>query len=211
MSITKGEQMTFGGILWRILERQEDRVLLLSEEILCQKDYHEKPVEVTWKDCSLRRYLQEGFLERFSEEEKKRILKVTNRNPGNPWYGVEGEEDTLDRVFLLSMEECVRLYFGDSGQLLDFPSPRQRYWFQRKDQNNQRRRAAHEKSVWWWWVRTPGKSRKYAVYVHGDGNIGIQGNGVSKRNTNVIHPITGSTAGGVRPALWIHYEKGDGV
>lgn len=51
----------------------------------------------------------------------------------------------------------------------------------------------------------PKRKKRVDIYcsIHGDGNIGIQGNGISKRNTNVIHNIANDTRGGVRPALWI--------
>ena len=62
-------------------------------------------------------------------------------------------------------------------------------------------------SSWWWWIRTPGKHNRVAIYIHGDGNIGIQGNGISKRNTNVIHPLTNDNRGGVRPVLWLKKEQ----
>ena len=41
---------------------------------------------------------------------------------------------------------------------------------------------ANRDSVWWWWLRSPGRLNVKAVYVHGDGNIGIQGNNVLKGN-----------------------------
>jgi hypothetical protein len=37
-----------------------------------------------------------------------------------------------------------------------------------------------------------------AVYVHGDGNIGIQGNNIFKGNI-----ADGKCLGGIRPALWL--------
>ncbi len=37
-----------------------------------------------------------------------------------------------------------------------------------------------------------------AVYIHGDGNIGIQGNNILKGNIS-----DGKCTGGVRPALWL--------
>ena len=125
------------------------------------------------------------------------------KNQGNPWYLVDQSDDTEDYIFLLSLDECVSLYFGDSSDLLYNKDINQRYWFQRKDSNNILRRATYLNSVWWWWTRTPGKHLRVATYVHGDGNIGIQGNGVAKRATNVIHPKTLKAEGGIRPAMWI--------
>lgn len=33
------------------------------------------------------------------------------------------------------------MYFGDSRKNLEHPSPKQRYWFQRKEENNIKRQA----------------------------------------------------------------------
>ena len=41
--------------------------------------------------------------------------------------------------------------------------------------------------------------RKYLVYIHGSGDIGIQGNNILKGNIG-----DGFCAGGVRPALWLN-------
>lgn len=202
-----GESIKFGNYDWRVLQVQEDRALILTETMVEQRDYHSKAMEITWKDCELRYYLNHDFYQGFDEKERARIVPVRNHNPGNPWYKADGGEETEDYIFLLSMDEVVRSYFGDSSRLLDEPGQNQRYWFQRKDGNNTKRIARYEDSIWWWWLRTPGKNKRVAVYIHGDGNIGIQGNGVSKRNTNVIHHKTKDTRGGVRPALWIKTDK----
>lgn len=198
-----GEKIIFGNYEWRILEIQDDKILLITEEIIMQKDYHNKKEHITWKDCDLRKYLNIDFYNTFSSEEKERIIEVKNKNSDNLWYNSNGGEDTIDKIFLLSLDEVVRIYFGDSSYLLDNPLDKQRYWFQRKDENNINRITRYNGSIWWWWLRTPGKDNRYAVYVHGDGNIGIQGNGISKRNVKIIHPITLDNRGGIRPALWI--------
>lgn len=197
------QPISFGPYQWRILEKQADRLLLLSETILELRDYHPKNDETIWADCELRHYLNKDFYQQFSIAEQAQILVVWNQNNDNPWYHTPAGEQTLDKIFLLSLDEAVRYYFGDSSRLLDFPSEKQRYWFQRKDENNPLRQASFLQSPWWWWLRTPGKHQRTAVYIHGDGNIGIQGNGIAPRKVNVIHPIANETRGGVRPALWI--------
>ena len=49
-------------------------------------------MEITWADCALRRYLNGAFYDRFTANEKARIVPVINKNPDNPWYGTEGAE-----------------------------------------------------------------------------------------------------------------------
>lgn len=199
-----GDQLVFGKYEWIVLEVQDDKALIITKDIIEQRDYHNKYTDVTWKDCELRKYLNNEFYSTFIDDDRAKIIETLNQNPGNLWYKVDGGEATKDSIFILSIDEVVRLYFGDSSRLLDSPGKNQRYWFERKDQNNQKRTAIYLNSIgWWWWIRTPGKNNRVAAYIHGDGNIGIQGNGVFGRNTNVIHPITNSNGGGVRPALWI--------
>ena len=198
-----GNVITFGNYQWKVLDIKEDKMLIITDQIIEQRDYHDRKEPVTWEQSEIRRYLNNGFLERFRSSEKDKILTTHNINTDNPWYGSLGGADTFDRVFLLSLDECVRLYFGDSGRLLDHPKQNQRYWFDRKDENNIKRTALFMDSHWWWWTRTPGKNNKVAVYIHGDGNIGIQGNGISKTTFNTLHHVTKSNEGGVRPAIWI--------
>lgn len=198
-----GDQLVFGKYKWIVLDVHEDKALILTEDIIELRDYHNASTDITWKECELRKFLNSEFYSRFSEDDRAKIIRTHNANVGNSWYQVDGGKDTMDYIFILSIDDVVRTYFGDSRRLLDCPGKNQRYWFQRKDENNHKRRANYQHSSWWWWIRTPGKHSRVAVYIHGDGNIGIQGNGVSKRNTNVIHHLTNDTRGGVRPALWI--------
>lgn len=198
-----GDTVAFDRYSWRVLAVQEDRALLITDSIVAQRAYHNRFGDVTWADCELRAYLNGMFYDTFSEANRAKILTVLNKTPDNPWYGANGGEDTLDRIFLLSLEETVRRYFGDSSWNLDNRSAKQRYWFQKKDENNSKRRATFDGCGWWWWLRTPGRDNRRAIYIHGDGNIGIQGNGTFHYNSNTLHPVTGENYGGVRPALWV--------
>lgn len=196
-----GDKLLFGNYEWNVLEIQNNMALIVTEHIIEQRPYHDVYKEITWADCALRYYLNGDFYNRFSETDKLRICPVMNRNSDNKWYGTKGGEDTKDSIFLLSMEEIVCKYFGDSSDKLYNPGKNQRYWFQRKDNNNCKRIARLEdnnEQTWWWWTRTPGRVSVKAVYIHGDGNIGIQGNNILKGNV-----ADGKCTGGVRPALWL--------
>ncbi len=199
-----GAIVPFGGYRWRVLVIENDAALLLTEDIVELRAYHDAYQDATWADCALRNYLNGSFYDAFQEADRARILQVTNKNPDNPWYGATGGADTQDRIFLLSLEEAVCQYFGDSSANLINRRANQRYWFQRKDPNNFRRSATSEGYSWWWWLRSPGRNNVKAVYIHGDGNIGIQGNNILRCNiTSCFHPANGDNRGGVRPALWL--------
>ncbi len=202
-----GSTLKFGQYNWRILAIQDKKALIMTETMVSQKPYNDFAGEVTWSDCSLRKYLNNEFYNSFTEAEQSRIIPVLNTNSNNQWYDSNGGEDTLDKIFLLSVKEAVCMYLGDSSYNLENRSAKQRYWFQKKDKNNIKRQARFDGHSWWWWLRSPGRDNKRAVYVHGDGNIGIQGNGTYRYSSNTIHPITEDNSGGVRPVLWLILEK----
>ena len=198
-----GDKISFGSYEWRVLEVQKNTALIITEYIIEQRAYHNAYKDITWADCSLRKYLNSEFYDRFSAAEKSRIIPVLNKNPDNQWYGTKGGRDTQDSIFLLSIEETVCRYFGDSSSKLYSPGKNQRYWFERKDKNNSKRIArleSRKEGSWWWWLRSPGRVSIKAVYIHGDGNIGIQGNNILKGNIS-----DGECKGGVRPALWLKF------
>lgn len=198
-----GDVISFDKYQWRIIEIKDSAMLLITEHIVNQRPYHNLPEGVTWANSEIRAYLNGEFLEQFNSKSLSRMLKKTNKNNDNPWYGSEGGEDTNDIIFLLSLDEAVRYYFGDSSKNLDNPSSKQRYWFQRKDENNSKRQARYFDDSWWWWLRTPGRDNKRAVYIHGDGNIGIQGNRNFNYGSTTIHRATNDNSGGIRPAVWV--------
>ncbi len=108
-----GSSLSFGGYNWRILNIQNNTTLIITEEIIEQRVYHDAYKDITWADCALRKYLNGEFYDKFSAADKSRIIPVINKNPDNQWYGSKGGADTQDRVFLLSIEEVCK-YFGDS-------------------------------------------------------------------------------------------------
>lgn len=176
----------FGKYLWRVLDVRNDRALLLTEEILKWREYHSSNTSVTWETCELRRYLNEAFLKTFSAQERKRIVQTENRNADNPWFGTSGGRDTVDKVFLLSIEEVVK-YFGDSGQLQERPDE---YWID--DKYNSVRKAEYRSKTGWWWLRSPGGNDvSNSADVFDDGSLSMFGSKVD-------------LLGGVSPALWLN-------
>ena len=196
-----GSIISFGDYNWRVLDIQNNSALVITEEIIEQRAYHDAYKDITWADCALRKYLNGEFYDKFNVTDKSRIIPVINKNPDNQWYGSKGGEDTQDSIFLLSLEEVCK-YFGDSRSKLQNRGKNQRYWFERKDENNSKRiaRLQGKEWSWWWWLRSPGRVNVKAVYIFGtDGNIGIQGNNILKGNIS-----DGKCTGGVRPALWLN-------
>jgi len=196
-----GDKIVFDKYNWNILDIKNNAALIITEGIIEHRRYHDAYEEITWAECSLRKYLNGEFYDRFSAVDQSRIIPVINKNLDNQWYGSRGGEDTEDRIFLLSLEEVSCKYFGDSSSKLYNPGKNQRYWFERKDKNNSKRISVNNKEEWyyWWWLRSPGRVNKKAVYMFPNGNIGIQGNNIFKGNI-----AEGECRGGIRPALWLN-------
>lgn len=193
------DKIVFGRYEWRVLDIQNDAALIITEDIVEKRPYHDVYKDITWADCQLRKYLNGAFYNKFNEADKSRIISVTNKNLDNPWYGTNGGADTQDSIFLLDIEDVVCRYFGDSSEKLHNRSKKQNYWFQNKDENNSKRIAKFMGYDYWWWLRSPGRINRVAAYIHGNpgGCLGINGNSVFFRSFSVERD------GGVRPALWL--------
>jgi hypothetical protein len=194
-----GDIVRLGAHDWRVLDVQDGKALIITENIIDFRAYHNTWSEVTWAHCNLRAYLNETFIETFSAAERARIVDTLNVNKGNHWLGTPGGVDTTDKIFLLSLEEVV-MYFGDSGQLTG-GNPDSSHWIDDRYHNS--RKAVTEKDCpgyessypagtpWIWWLRSPGGENRSAAVVYYDGWVYVNGESVS---FDIV---------GVRPALWL--------
>lgn len=91
-------------IKWRVLQHSGSELLILSEHILDCRRYHGEYTDVTWRDCDLRRWLNDTFYDSaFTDIEKDVIKTIHNTDNG------AGSPDTDDKVFLLSIAEVNSL------------------------------------------------------------------------------------------------------
>ena len=183
-----GSTIKFGNYGWRVLDVQGDRALIFCNEVIQTQKYHERFEAVSWKECSLRRYLNGDFYNSFNNEEQSQILESHISNDKNPWFDIEGGEDTRDKIFLLSIEEAVK-YLGDSGQLR---SKTAKIKFYVDDHFNKARIASCAETPSPWWLRSPGNASNFAACVAANGRITVSGNYVTRDNNE-----------GIRPALWL--------
>lgn len=107
-------------IEWQVVGTRDGHTLLLSKYVLDYKKYNDEYSEnTTWKDCTLRAWLNNDFYNTaFSDSDKLRIVTAHNENPDShelyrPWnpnllatIGVDGGYATDDNVFLLSWTEA---------------------------------------------------------------------------------------------------------
>lgn len=218
--VPRGGKTRFAGYDWLVLDKQEDRMLLLSEKIIEKRPYHLTNTEITWENSDIRHYLNGAFFGSLPKADRERIIEVRNENPANPWYKTNGGNVTYDRVFLLSIDEVIR-YFGDSGQKDNRPKNpsldwlKDEYLFYLSDEYNINRRAVDDTGcVAHWWLRTAGAETRYAAMVYGKdkndefdhGDICVCGEGAAWIDGHMVFDKgSGGLAAenGVRPALWI--------
>lgn len=95
-------------IEWIVLDRQEGRTLLLSKYILDCKRYN----NITWENCDLRNWLNKDFYNQaFNGSEQNKIQMTNVINNDNSEYNTEGGNNTKDKVFCLSIDECKQYFY----------------------------------------------------------------------------------------------------
>lgn len=163
-------------IEWIVLDRQEDRALLLSKYALDAKPFHEvEDWNVTWTDCTLRSWLNGEFFDvAFSDEERAQIIQVTNVTANAP--------DTQDCVFLLSLDE-LNAYFPDAESRIAEAT---------EYAVGQGGRVSRETGKTYWWLRTKATPEDAALMVRHDGEVNEFGDSMEAE----IYTV--------RPAIWVH-------
>lgn len=169
-------------IEWLVLDVQDGKALLISKYALDCQRYNEEYEGVTWENCTLRKWLNDEFLNAaFSAEEQAFIPAVTLSADKNPNYNTAPGNDTQDQVFLLSILEAEEYFASDNARQCaptDYAVANGAY----VDSDN---------GNCCWCLRSPGSNQDDAVYVSRDGGVRDYGCDVDCSNY------------AVRPALWI--------
>ena len=187
-----GDTTHFGQYDWRVLDVQDGKVLLLSEDIIEQLPYNTDWIAVTWETCSLRAYLNGAFYESFSEADRARIALTRNENPNNTWgtwdskrFNTPGGNSTDDYIFLLSVPDILKHF---PGLKLHKNSDWGEEWLYEADERLMAKFKDDKSS---WWLRSPGIDSMCAAHVGDNGGVSLGG---------LPSPIED----GVRPALWLN-------
>ena len=166
---------------WLVLEVKDGKALVISKYALDCKPYDTSGTGVTWETCTLRRWLNNDFINAaFSAEEKAIIPTVTVSADKNPEYSTNPGNATQDQVFLLSITEANTYFSSDSARQCKPTKYAVANGVSESNSSNCR-----------WWLRSPGYFQNLAATVSTGGDVPEGGNRVS------IDFIA------VRPALWI--------
>ena len=173
-------------IEWLVLDRQDDRILVISKYALDCQPYNKKNEKVTWETCTLRNWLNNSFMnEAFATEEQDIIPAVTISADKNPYRNTDPGNDTTDRIFLLSVVEAERFFNSEETRLCE-PSAF----------TTSKGAFTNGLGFCCWWLRSPGDGQSKAAFV--TAAVGYVGHSYDVRS--------GDPA--VRPALWIDVSAG---
>ena len=197
-SVAPGDTVTFGSyeqdgdpsngpepIRWTVVDRLEDRILVLSAECLEGRQYHHVPFEdASWQNSDLRTWMNGDFRETaFTPAEGALIVPADNANDPQSITGAGGGAPTTDHIFALSETESA-IYLGDEAS---------------RDSLGVAAATDHAKGTGLpvdengscdWWLRSPGTYGFAAQFVDATGAPSISG-----ANVDAVY--------GARPALWI--------
>jgi len=175
-------------IVWQVLAKEPQRILVISRYALDYQPYNTSFTNITWESCSLRKWLNETFLNvAFSKEERAMIPSVTVSADKNPDHTTSPGKSATDRVFLLSIKETHKYFSGDRARQCQGTS----YCYAQGAYMN------YNDGNCMWWLRSPGNSSKSAACVNHDGSVNTYGRfvGLSSVGDKIA----------VRPALWISF------
>lgn len=168
---------------WIVLDKKGSSLLVISKYALESMLFNNEKKDITWENCSLRKWLNGTFINvSFDPEEQKMIQTTTVTADKNPDCDTPPGNETSDKAFLLSIVEAKKYFNSDDArkcQGTGYCMSKYAY-----DSNN---------GSCVWWLRSPGEQAALVAIVYGDdGYIDTHGSSA------------GFSEYGIRPALWIN-------
>ena len=178
-------------IKWRVLSVDGDDAFLLADQNLDCQPYNTDDAAVTWENCSLRKWLNQDFLDAaFSEGEQNAILETEVVNEDNPWSNTEGGNNTKDKVYLLSIAEVSEKAYGFDCDFYNCSDTREA-------KNTEYTNNCGTREDGMWWLRSPRE---------GAGEVTKDAAEVDKRGAGYDrgYYVVASTKRAIRPVLHLN-------
>ncbi len=164
---------------WRVLAKEDDRILVISDRIIDAMPYHNvSQVDVTWETCSLRKWLNSAFINSaFNSAEKKLIIESEVLTEKASYSDTDSGNNTKDKIFLLSESEFEKYLHSDGSCFAT-------------NYATEKTAEGYYTYLYSWWLRSPGARPDSASDVF------ISTSDVDSTYAAYSH-------NGVRPAMWI--------
>ncbi len=173
-------------LVWKVLAKEDNKLLLITEYVIDVKDYHSTKSLVSWENCSLRKWLNEDFKNNaLTDEQKNIIIKTTlhtDCSGSDETLAQKYSSTTEDEIFILSSAELNK-YFKNNKNSLAYPTE---YAIGKN---------IKKINTCWYWCRNP------EIWFSATGEF-CQGDLIGPSD------IGSTSAGdnknyGVRPAMWV--------
>ncbi len=214
---------------WQILDIKDGKALIISCPVLDCKEFSETADIAGWSESSLRKWLNTDFYESAFSDSEKSIITLTEINNPGTYVGyddsgcwtvsntvsnletilseADGQDNTQDRIFLLSIDEANKFFASDNDRkafLSDYGTELFiKLGFEQAQNGNidedairgyyEQEVSKYGRGFCNWWLRSPGIIEDAAAAVDYNGSAG-QSMAVNAKD------------GGVRPAMWIEIQ-----
>ena len=162
-------------IRWKVInvDEKNNTALVVSMYSLDHMKFYGDEKESSWKDSSIRKWLNNDFYNiAFNDEEKKQIKSTALNNKNVEGIRVRQGDDTTDKIFLLSADEFIKLALGDTYSFINTNYAEAKY---KKDNSNKNLdetknnyhfgRNKNKRSERSFWLRNNGIEDKYVMFV----------------------------------------------
>lgn len=187
-------------IEWNVLAKENNKALVISNKILDCRQFNTSYGNVTWENCTLRKWMNDEFLNAAFNKQQQKQIQITNvsalNEPSIPGdYKYNPCNMTKDKIFLLSNSE-IKKYFNSEEELIcsatNYAVANYAYGDEDRD---------IDLSLWW---------LRDVVYRFGN-NYYYNYDCAGTINTmygidNGFHSVKRRTCIGVRPAMWIKFQ-----
>ena len=190
-------------IEWIVLSKGDKQMMVISKYVLDCLPYHIiADVDITWEDCTLRKWLNDSFYSTaFTKAEKSLINTVKIKNSDNADYEIPGGNDTKDKVFLLSIDEGLKV---STDILLTGPTAYAKV--QGVYQHYETEETAFGVPACLWYLRSPGFAANDAAIVD-EWGVNTAGDIVTNGDSITVAGDTIYVNFGVRPVMYINIEE----
>lgn len=190
-------------IEWIVLSKGEKQMMVISKYVLDCLPYHTTAEgDITWEDCSLRKWLNDSFYSTaFTKTEKSLINTAKVKNSDNFDYEIPGGNDTKDKVFLLSIDEGLNI---STDILLTGPTAYAEV--QGVYHHNETEETAFGVSACMYYLRSPGYASNDAAVID-EWGVNTCGDIVTNGDSTTVAGDIIYINFGVRPVMYINIEE----
>ncbi|MDR0519551.1 MAG: Ig-like domain-containing protein [Clostridiales Family XIII bacterium] len=193
-------------IAWRVLGKNDGKLFLLAEKVLDMRNYSALGMQspTTWETGLIRSWLNnygqytagsswgneyaDSFIgTAFTADESASISPTVLINRCNPVTGIEGGQNTIDKVFLLSYQDVINTAYGFVGERASTDALRMAQATALvRAKTAYTMNYARFRGITWWFLRSPGSSSENVASVLHNGSV---------------EDLSASSVMGVRPAI----------